>query len=118
MKRLRMVTGTGLAVATMLVAGAAWAGDADGDGIDDGADNCPLAANASQVDADGDGAGNACDGDYNNDGVVNDEDMAILRGAFGTSEGDEGFVPAADYDDDGLIDGSDFGVFSGLANPS
>jgi uncharacterized delta-60 repeat protein len=35
--------------------------DTDGDGVLDGADNCPLAANASQADADADGLGDACD---------------------------------------------------------
>jgi hypothetical protein len=35
--------------------------DADGDGIDDRADDCPTLANADQADADGDGVGDACD---------------------------------------------------------
>lgn len=35
--------------------------DADVDGVLDGDDNCPLVANADQLDADADGAGNACD---------------------------------------------------------
>lgn len=35
--------------------------DLDGDGAADGADNCPLDANASQLDTDGDGTGDACD---------------------------------------------------------
>ncbi len=34
--------------------------DTDGDGIVDGADNCPRVANPDQADADGDGIGNAC----------------------------------------------------------
>ena len=37
--------------------------DDDGDGVLDGDDNCPLVGNASQLDADGDGVGSACDGD-------------------------------------------------------
>ncbi|GMV38302.1 MAG: hypothetical protein AMXMBFR64_00180 [Myxococcales bacterium] len=36
-------------------------GDTDGDGIGDGEDNCPLAANGDQTDSDGDGVGDACD---------------------------------------------------------
>jgi hypothetical protein len=35
--------------------------DQDGDGIEDGDDNCPQDRNAGQNDADGDGVGNACD---------------------------------------------------------
>ncbi|HEV8700923.1 MAG TPA: thrombospondin type 3 repeat-containing protein [Candidatus Polarisedimenticolia bacterium] len=35
--------------------------DADGDGVDDLHDNCPLVANPDQLDTDQDGAGDACD---------------------------------------------------------
>jgi hypothetical protein len=35
--------------------------DREGDGLADDADNCPAVANADQADADGDGAGDACD---------------------------------------------------------
>ncbi len=35
--------------------------DDDNDGVLDGNDNCPLAANAGQQDSDGDGIGNACE---------------------------------------------------------
>jgi len=37
------------------------AGDADGDSVPDGIDNCPQTPNADQADDDGDGVGNACD---------------------------------------------------------
>ena len=40
--------------------------DADGDGICDNSDNCPLIANADQTDADGDGFGAVCDADDTN----------------------------------------------------
>lgn len=37
--------------------------DADGDGIPDDQDNCPVHPNADQADTDGDGLGDACDSD-------------------------------------------------------
>jgi uncharacterized repeat protein (TIGR03803 family) len=48
--------------------------DSDGDGILDPADNCALAANADQLDTDGDGRGNVCDADDDNDGVADSAD--------------------------------------------
>ena len=35
--------------------------DTDGDGVGDACDNCPIAPNATQTDADGDGVGDVCD---------------------------------------------------------
>jgi hypothetical protein len=44
--------------------------DGDGDGAgDETQDNCPVDANPTQADLDHDGAGNACDGDDDGDGV-------------------------------------------------
>jgi len=43
--------------------------DADGDGIRDDADDCPQVPNRDQSDMDGDGLGDACDGDADGDGV-------------------------------------------------
>jgi hypothetical protein len=39
-----------------------FAADADGDGFENGIDNCPTMANPDQADADADGLGDACDG--------------------------------------------------------
>ena len=44
--------------------------DGDGDGVFDGEDNCPLTANADQKNSDGDEAGDACDPDDDNDGLI------------------------------------------------
>lgn len=74
--------------------------DSDGDGVfDDGAldgmasllklcgpdlltecdDNCPTDPNADQADADGDGLGDVCDPDSDNDGLPNDADICPLH---------------------------------------
>lgn len=60
--------------------------DADGDGIDDASDNCPLTANADQGDVDGDAVGDVCDvctgdnstGDADGDGYCADQDFDDL----------------------------------------
>jgi hypothetical protein len=48
-------------------AGAAGGPDADGDGVEDAVDNCPSVPNPLQEDRDVDGAGDACDGDDDNE---------------------------------------------------
>jgi hypothetical protein len=48
--------------------------DTDGDGVEDGADNCVDVANSDQADQDGDDIGDACDGDVDGDGVPNEND--------------------------------------------
>jgi subtilisin-like proprotein convertase family protein len=49
--------------------------DTDGDGFNDSSDNCPTTANADQADFDGDGLGDVCDSDIDNDGVLNGNDL-------------------------------------------
>ncbi len=50
--------------------------DADADGVANGEDNCPHLPNADQLDADGDGQGDACPGDCL-DGLDNDGDGLV-----------------------------------------
>ena len=53
--------------------------DSDGDGIPDSEDNCIEVPNESQCDSDGDGFGNDCDADFDNNGFVNFVDVALFR---------------------------------------
>lgn len=50
--------------------------DADGDGLYQLADNCPLVANPEQTDSDGDLVGDACEVDYDGDGQADGDDCA------------------------------------------
>ncbi|MBX2912300.1 MAG: T9SS type A sorting domain-containing protein [Cyclobacteriaceae bacterium] len=68
--------------------------DVDGDGVGDAVDNCPLVANAGQVDTDGDGLGDACDDDDDNDGCPDVVDPNPL-------------VADIDTDSDGIGDACD-----------
>ncbi len=56
------------------------AADTDRDGAPDGADNCPLLANADQTDSDHDGVGDACD---NCPGVANPDQRDLDRDLAG-----------------------------------
>ena len=83
--------------------------DGDSDGVPDDIDNCTLTENADQVDANGDGYGNACDADLNDDCVVNAVDLGQLRLAFFASNGDPNWNPAADLNVDGVVNVVDLG---------
>lgn len=95
--------------------------DSDGDGVPNGNDNCPTVANPAQTDSDGDGIGDACDGnsapttDSDGDGVpdVSDNCPSVPNAAQTDSDGDgigdecDLNVPGGDNDGDGIPDGSD-----------
>ena len=49
--------------------------DYDSDGVGDNSDNCMLVVNADQIDTDGDGEGNACDLDDDNDGYTDEQEL-------------------------------------------
>ena len=76
------------------------ADDGDGDGVPDGADNCPADSNADQMDTDSDGAGNVCDPDDDNDGVADGEDAFPLDPAESVDTDGDGIGDNADTDDD------------------
>jgi len=82
--------------------------DQDGDGVPDEIDNCILVPNPDQRDTDGDGYGNVCDADLNNDGIVNYKDLALFRQRFGTTD------PDADLDGNGFVNFTDLAKFRQL----
>ena len=90
--------------------------DSDGDGVGDDVDNCTLVPNSDQRDTNGDGFGNICDADLNNDGVINAVDLGLLRLVFFSDDDD------ADFNGDGLVNVIDLGVlrvsFFTLPGPS
>jgi len=57
--------------------------DSDDDGRPDNVDNCVLAPNFSQRDADRDGAGNACDADMNGDWTTTAADVESIASCVG-----------------------------------
>ena len=83
----------------------------------DGSDNCPLTANADQADNDGDGQGDVCDPDDDNDGVADGDDNCPFDANPGQEDYDgdgEGDVCDADDDNDGVPDDADACVMSDL----
>ena len=76
--------------------------DADGDGVADATDNCRLVANANQRNTDGDAYGNICDADFNNNGIVDSQDGALLKAAFGSTT-----APNQDLNGNGVVDSQD-----------
>ena len=93
----------------LLEAVAAEEADDDGDGFFNSEDNCTAVANPDQFDSDADGYGNACDADFNNDGVVGIPDFALLSAQFGSTTGG-----SADFDGDTIVGVPDFGALSGM----
>ena len=84
--------------------------DDDNDGILDVNDNCPLIANANQLDTDNDGIGNVCDIDDDGDGVLDVNDNCPLTINPNQEDADNdgvGDVCDSDADNDGVPNSSD-----------
>ncbi len=91
--------------------------DSDADAVPDSSDNCTLVPNISQVDADQDACGNACDADLDNSGSSSTRDLRALGRCLGKS------VPVAsgpildpscaesDLNGDGKVSIADFFLF-------
>jgi hypothetical protein len=125
----------GTAVGAAPVLGHPEPGDTDGDGIFEGPnakgapfpDNCVLVRNTDQTDTDGDGAGDRCDADDDNDGIADRTgegrgteplDNCRLAANPGQEDGDgDGVGDACNFDADldGFQDGRD--NCPGVPNP-
>ena len=120
-----------LVIGLPMLAFAGPAGDGDGDGIPDVIDNCSTVANAGAAgcDDDKDGYGNACDGDFNNDGTSDGVDFSplFLADFFSGTQADNpaGNPQGTNMNCDGVVDGVDFAIpffltqfASGIPGPS
>lgn len=87
--------------------------DADGDTVLDVVDNCTAVANAGQCDSDGDGYGNACDADLNDNGAVNAQDTTLYRQQLGQPSVGPAFN-AADLNCNGVVNAQDSTLFRQL----
>ncbi|MCP3873548.1 MAG: hypothetical protein GY699_10400, partial [Desulfobacteraceae bacterium] len=74
----------------------AYPNDQDNDGFEGVSDNCPEMFNPDQTDTDGDSLGDACDPDDDNDGLTDNQELALGTDSL-----------LADSDGDGYTDGEE-----------
>lgn len=72
--------------------------DTDNDGVADNIDNCTEISNTDQIDSDGDGFGNLCDEDINNDCMIDWTDVVIINNNVGST------IMRLDLNLDGTVD--------------
>ena len=87
--------------------------DADTDTIPDVGDNCILVDNSDQRDTNRDGFGNACDPDFNGNGIVDSNDAAIFISTFGSV-----VDPDQDLNGNGVVDSNDAAIFISMKRPT
>ena len=90
--------------------------DCDADFVLDNLDNCTKVANTNQLDTDGDGIGNMCDCDFNQDNFCGGPDFTLFIGCFNAATGSNAGCKAADMNGDGFVGGPDFSLFIGGFN--
>lgn len=85
--------------------------DTDGDGIFNAFDNCVEAANPGQADVDGDGFGQKCDPDFNNNFLADAQDRVRLQRAVA---GQTPYQALLDMNGNGVIEGdtNDLALFN------
>ena len=89
--------------------------DTDGDGIANHVDNCILIANPAQRDSDNDGYGNWCDGDLDQDGDIDWNDVNRSHWFFGVL-GDDSYNPDADINGDNIVNTTDTQLIKEMMN--
>jgi hypothetical protein len=100
-----------VAVVLLSCAFEASAQDMDEDGIPDTIDNCLVAVNPRQGDPDLDGYGISCDGDFDQDGDTDQDDVDFF--SFNCPGGDP-IDPICDFNENGIWDFADPGTFTAL----
>lgn len=89
--------------------------DVDSDGHADEQDNCISVANADQRDSNGDGFGNLCDADLDDDGITGFGDLLIMRQQFlSAAPHSDPVGEHADLNGDGFVAFGDLALLKSL----